>query len=126
MGLPDGGVNLPVGTACAVVRVVFGSFTALRVAQSAAWSARADAARIRVSITKVRIESIRIFVGFLESARGLKLGDELSCELRASVSRAAATGQLRIRSIFSEDGWPAVSRIQSCAYNFGNLAGDIL
>src|SRR5579863_2897850 len=59
-GLPDGGVNLPAGTACAVVTVVFGSFAVLRLAQSAAWPARADAARRTGSITKVRIESIRI------------------------------------------------------------------
>ena len=88
MGLPDGGVNLPAGTACAVVRVVFGSFAPVRLSQSAAWPARAEAARIRVSIPKVRIESIRIFVGSLESARGLKLGDELSCKLCASLSPA--------------------------------------
>src|ERR1700719_2034306 len=54
-GLPEGGVNLPAGTACAVVRVVFGSFTPLRLAQSAAWPARADAARRRGSVAKVRV-----------------------------------------------------------------------
>jgi hypothetical protein len=89
MGLPDGGVNLPAGTACAVVRAVFGSFTLLRLAQSAAWPARADAARRRGKVTKVRIKSIRIFVGSLESARGLKVGEELKCKLCARVSLAA-------------------------------------
>src|SRR4029077_13357987 len=54
MGLPDGGVNLPAGTACTVVTVVFGSLAPLRLAQSAAWPARAGTGRGKGSVTERR------------------------------------------------------------------------